>query len=163
MLLVIFLRFNAMKKPWKKCIINGCSATVNPRNKQNKCPRCKTRWYRNTHPLKYYFNKLRSRTKERGHEFSLTFEQYHSFCLNTDYHKLKGKTSLSLSVDRINGREGYHASNIRAITLSNNSRKEWVPYFRKQNQQPDAEDIAAAEAAMAASMDESENQNQNEN
>lgn len=151
------------KIPWKRCVWHGCRNPVNPNHHANKCPRCQSRWFRKTHPLKYFFNKLKQRAKERRHEFTLTFGQYESFCLNTDYHKLKGKTSLSLSIDRKDGKRGYHADNIQAITLRENTRKEYVPYFREQKYQPDADDIRAAEAAMAESMGENQNNEPNEN
>lgn len=74
------------------------------------------------------------RAKERGKEFSLTYAQYEAFAINTDYAKLKGKTSLSLSVDRVDDKLGYHWWNIKAITLRENTRKQYanIPAWMKE-------------------------------
>lgn len=144
----------AKKMPWKRCAWHGCRNLVNPKNHQNKCPRCQSRWLKKHHPLKYYFGKLRRRAKERGKDFSLTFEQYRTFCLNTDYHKLKGKSSISLSIDRKDDKQGYHAWNIQAISLRENTRKQYVPFFAKQsantNYEPSPEELEEIQRAIDA-------------
>lgn len=90
------------------------------------CSRCRTRRFKDAHPLRYSFKKLKDRALERGKDFGLTFEQYRAFAEKTDYARMKGKTSLSLSIDRIENSRGYHANNIRAITLRENSRKSFT-------------------------------------
>lgn len=77
--------------------------------------------------MEYAFAKLRTRAKERGHEFTLTFADYQAFVTSTDYWAKRGKTKLSLSIDRIDDARGYHADNIRAVTLSFNSRRRFAP------------------------------------
>jgi hypothetical protein len=77
--------------------------------------------------MEYAFAKLRSRAKERGREFTLTFAEYQAFATTTDYWAKRGKTKLSLSIDRIDDARGYHADNIRAVTLSFNSRRRFAP------------------------------------
>lgn len=54
--------------------------------------------------------------------FDLTFAQYAHFAAQTGYASLKGKSSMCLSIDRINPALGYTASNIRAIRLGTNVR-----------------------------------------
>jgi hypothetical protein len=66
---------------------------------------------------------LKQRAHERGKDFTLTREQYIEFAVKTNYAKMKGKTSMSLTIDRIDNNQGYHVWNIRCITLSENSRK----------------------------------------
>ena len=112
-----------MASKWKKCVVKGCRQAVGPRCHRNKCAKHHYHQWRDNHSLKCAFHHLRKRAKERGKDFSLTFEQYRDFAIKTDYARLKGKTSLSLSIDRINNDHGYHAWNIRAITLRENSRK----------------------------------------
>jgi hypothetical protein len=73
------------------------------------CPKCKIRAWNERHPLERAFHNLRSHAKERGKDFSLTFEQFRSFALNTDYMKRKGRTTLSFQIDRKDNKEGYHA------------------------------------------------------
>ncbi|MEI6730926.1 MAG: hypothetical protein WCL30_06665 [Pseudomonadota bacterium] len=115
------------------CLTDFCRRTVSKATEKSPyCYHCRFLKFKNKNPLRYSFGNLRRRAAQRGKDFSLTFEQYRSFCLNTDYHKLKGKTSLSLSIDRIKNSEGYHASNIAAISLRENSRKQFVPYFARQ-------------------------------
>jgi hypothetical protein len=84
-----------------------------------------------SHPLQRAFHNLRTHAKERGKDFSLTFTEFVVFAERTDYMQRKGKTSLSLSIDRIDNSKGYSASNIQAISLRENSRKQWVPYFKE--------------------------------
>jgi hypothetical protein len=90
------------------------------------CSRCRSRRWKEKFPLHYSFKNLRVRAKQRGKTFTLTREFYVEFALKTDYHKLKGKTSLSLSIDRIDNRRGYEPGNIRAITLRENSRRQFT-------------------------------------
>jgi len=59
----------------------------------------------------------------------LTLDEYKRFAISTDYASMKGKTSVSLSCDRIENGLGYHAWNLKAITLQENSRKQFVAYF----------------------------------
>ena len=119
----------------------GCRARVNPRHHRNKCAKHHYHQWRDGHPLKCSFAHLRARAKERGKDFSLTFLQYQEFAIKTDYARMKGKTSLSLSIDRLFDDQGYHFWNIRAITLRENSRKLFtrMPEFMKA-------EIRAAEA-----------------
>ncbi len=113
----------------KKCVTKRCRGFVTRAAHSDKCPRCRWEWFKEKHPLAYSFGNLRRRAKQRGIAFSLTFDEYQRFAIGTDYASMKGKTSLSLSIDRIEGSCGYHAWNIAAISLSENSRKQWVDYF----------------------------------
>lgn len=83
--------------------------------------------------MKYFYKVLRSNAKRRGHAFTLTFEQYEKFAIETGYAELKGKTKHSLSIDRRDPSRGYHADNIRAVSLSLNSRLQWanIPQWLK--------------------------------
>jgi len=76
-----------------------------------------------------HFLDLKNRAKQRGHEFTITFEQYLNFWTTSGYAEKHGKTGESLSVDRIENALGYHFWNIQPLLLSSNSRKSFVPYF----------------------------------
>lgn len=115
------------------CETPFCRGLVNRKTEKNIiCSACKRARWKANNPLRYAFGNLRRRAKQRGKEFTLTFDQYKHFAESTDYHKLKGKSSLSLSVDRIDDRAGYEWWNIQAITLRENTRKQFVPFFARQ-------------------------------
>jgi len=67
---------------------------------------------------------LKDNSKRRGIFFDLTFEQFESFCVETEYLHKVGKSKMSYSVDRIIEEKGYTAGNLQALTLSDNSKKE---------------------------------------
>lgn len=118
---------------WKKrCSFPRCTRRRGRRT--SCCPKHNWQRYKEKYPLRYAFQKLRARAAERGHAFTLTFEQYEQFAIKTNYATLKGKSSQSLSVDRIDPKRGYHADNIRAITLRENSRRQFtnMPEWMKE-------------------------------
>ena len=141
---------SAIKKP-KKCHTPNCRKFVTGGARSHYCSNCRTKHWRAKYPLHYYFNKLKQRAKERGKEFELTREQYIYFAKSTNYAKLKGKTSTSLSIDRIKNDGPYAWWNIQAITLRQNSRKEHVPFWQQQHNityKPTEEEIKEAEMAV---------------
>ena len=87
----------------------------------------RNRNWRERHPITYTFAKIRNRARERGHAFTLTIDEFREFVAKTDYMEKKGKTALSLSINRIRNDEGYHKDNINAVTLSENSRLRNAP------------------------------------
>jgi hypothetical protein len=89
------------------------------------CRKCTTKRYRERNPLKYWYDTLKMNARRRGKAFTLTLEQFSEFCKHTGYNELKGKTANSLSIDRIRDVDGYHADNIRAITLSENTKRQY--------------------------------------
>lgn len=115
-----------------KCSHRGCWRKVRRSEHSDKCYKHRIAAFREKHPLKYSFGNLRKRAKQRGVPFHLTFEQYEAFAVRTDYAKLKGKSSLSLSVDRIENSLGYWPWNLSAISLRENSRKNYIPFFQQQ-------------------------------
>ena len=117
---------NAKKRP-TRCQTKFCLGIAMPNAHSPFCARCRMRRFKAAHPLQYSFGKLRARAKERGHEFSLTFEDYCEFAKTTGYDKLKGKTAQSLSINRKNPSLGYEKTNVEAVTLSMNSRLRYAP------------------------------------
>ncbi|MDE2103690.1 MAG: hypothetical protein KGL39_41010 [Patescibacteria group bacterium] len=135
------------------CLTPRCRGKVNKKKEHSPyCSKCRRLRWKEKFPLHYSFSKLKFRAAERGKEFALTRDEYISFAIKTDYARMKGKTSLSLSIDRVDNSRGYSADNIRAITLQSNSRRQFVPYFAHQieneSYQPTAEEIAAIEAQL---------------
>ena len=90
----------------------------------NICYTCSKRRYRNKYPLRAAFMDLRTNAKRRNKEFTLTLSQFELFCIKTKYLQGKGKTKDSFSIDRKDDSKGYTLSNIRILTLGENSRKE---------------------------------------
>ena len=110
------------RKHPNKCITRFCR---NNRYKTRKiCPKCQSRLYKERNPLRYHFNITKQAAKQRKKDWSLTFDEYSAFCHKTNYIKLKGKTPTSLTIDRIDPREGYHAWNVRAMTHAENSARQ---------------------------------------
>jgi hypothetical protein len=83
----------------RKCATKYCRRRVQKSEKSPICSRCRARRWKERYPLRYSFNKLRWRAKERGHAFKLTFEQYERFALASGYAENKGKTAESFSID----------------------------------------------------------------
>ena len=112
-----------------KCKTKYCR---NEKKKGHYCHKCAHKRQREKSPLnmmKHTFNNLRGNARRRGHDFELTFGEFQLFCERTGYMDGKGKKSTSLSVDRINPKEGYYLDNLQVLSLSDNSRKRWVDYF----------------------------------
>lgn len=114
-----------------KCITSGCRNKH--RVKKRYCGYCVTKKYRQDHPIRYAYMTLRDNAKRRKKFFDLTFEQFSAFVAKNNYMELKGRTAQSLSIDRERNELGYTATNIRAITLSENDKKRnYVDYPGKQ-------------------------------
>ena len=121
----------SVQKYPRKCATKRCAGVVASRAcKTNKCPKCNWKIYVKNNPLGAAFKTIRNHAKERNKEFTLTISQFKAFAEKTDYLKRKGKTSLSLQIDRVDDTKGYHFWNIQGITLRENTRKKFVPYFR---------------------------------
>lgn len=103
-----------------KCITKFCTRKVKAKG---LCARCYNRYQRKNNPILYAYQTLKDNSKRRGKDFLLTLEEFTQFCIKTDYIKGKGKKSESYSIDRIDNTKGYLVSNIRILTLSENSRK----------------------------------------
>lgn len=109
-----------------KCATKFCLGHTTKSGRSRYCSKCRSIRWRDKFPLHYSFKNLRVRAKQRGKEFTLTRDEYVCFAVKTDYAKMKGKTSLSLSLDRIDDSRGYSKDNIQAITLRENSRKQFT-------------------------------------
>ena len=81
------------------------------------------REWKRKNPIKYFYSKLKYRAAERGHEFTLTLEEWSKFVSEHDLLAKRGKTATSLSVDRHDPRKGYSYDNLRVMTLSENASK----------------------------------------
>lgn len=103
----------------KKCKTKHCRNTT----KGSFCTTCHVRNHRKKDPIRYAYQTLKDNSKRRGKEFTLTLEEFKTFCVHTDYITGKGKSKESYSIDRVDNTKGYTIDNIRVITLSENSKK----------------------------------------
>src|SRR6185295_3426400 len=83
----------------RKCATKYCRGRTSPTQHSPFCPKCRSRHWRETHPVAYFFNKLRYRAKERGWDFSLARDQFEILWRQKGLNG--GKTKFSLTFDRI--------------------------------------------------------------
>lgn len=74
-------------------------------------------------PVRYAFNNLRNRAKQRNKLFTITLDQFREWCYKYEYIDYKGIKSESYTVDRIYEDLGYHADNIQPKQKGDNIRK----------------------------------------
>lgn len=110
-----------MQRKIKKKKCSNCGRLYSEKRKM--CSTCRMQKSRQAHPLKYIFLNIKHNAKRRGKEWLLTFDEFVTFCNVTSYDQFRGRSALSLSIDRIRNWEGYKADNIRAITVHENSSK----------------------------------------
>lgn len=89
----------------------------------NYCGSCRSRRWRENHPIEYSYYNLKHRAEERGIPFHLTRKEFKGWCEKTGYHLLKAKSANGMSVDRIREKDPYQLNNLQMLTLSENSRK----------------------------------------
>ena len=73
--------------------------------------------------ISYIYSHRKQRAKERGHEWSITLENFRQWCEWTGYHLDTGRTPESLSIDRKLNAHGYHVWNIACVPYGANSAK----------------------------------------
>lgn len=138
------------KSKFKKCETRYCRGVATKSGRSPYCAKCRSSRWRAKHPITAHFHDLRNRAKQRGHEFTLTLADYEQFWHSSGYAEKHGKTAASLSIDRIDPSKGYIPGNVRAITLSENSRRQFVPYFKNKAQEEAA--IAEAQAHVSEAL-----------
>lgn len=89
----------------------------------NYCSSCRSRLWRERHPIDASYYNLKHRAKERGIPFKLTRKEFTEWCEETRYHELKARCATGMSVDRIREYDPYQRDNLQMLTLSENSRK----------------------------------------
>jgi hypothetical protein len=73
--------------------------------------------------MRYAYDVLKMNAKRRKKPFTITFEYFEKFCIETNYIAGKGRSRKSYSVDRIRNELGYVPGNLRVLTLEDNARK----------------------------------------
>ncbi len=79
--------------------------------------------WRKNNPLKYAYSNLKSNSKRRGKEFTITYDQFEQFCHECEMLTGKGRIRKGYTVDRIENDKGYTYDNIQKLTRVQNSKK----------------------------------------
>src|SRR5690242_8318139 len=96
------------------------------------CSTCRSRKARMSDPVRYSFNNLRNRAKQRGLVFTITLEQFRDWCHKVKYIGFKGRSSESFTIDRIHNDLGYHIDNIQVMTKGANVKKYFSYDYRSK-------------------------------
>lgn len=88
------------------------------------CPKCSKRQTRANNPIRELYVGLKHSATRRKINFDLSFSDFISFCVETNYTDRNYKTKTELTcVDRIDPSKGYTYDNIQLITNGQNVAK----------------------------------------
>ena len=73
--------------------------------------------------MKAAFIAHRDNAKRRGKEYTLTFDDFCKFAIESTYYVNKGRSAISLHIDRVNETKGYTVDNIQVLSNQENVRK----------------------------------------
>jgi ribosomal protein L19 len=96
--------------------------------KGKHCVTCRVRKHRAADPVKYAYNNIKNRAKQRGLAFTITLEDFRRFCIKTKFIAGKGRSAESYTIDRIYNNVGYHIDNIQVLKKGDNVRKYYLSY-----------------------------------
>jgi hypothetical protein len=147
----------ARKKKLGLCARYGC---LKPAGKKKKyCPCHHHQALKRRDPISYIYSHRKQRAKARGHEWTLTLENFRDWCEWTGYHHNTGRTSESASIDRRLNQYGYHVWNLACVPLGANAAKYTHGYGGEYHLGADAryhyEPASAADAAYYAAAEAS--------
>ena len=112
----------AKKKAGLFCCAYACSN--DPIHKKGGlCHKHYSRKIRETDPVLARYGQFKGNAKKRRKDFSITLEEFRSFCDRTGYIITKGRRGKAATIDRRCNSQGYHIWNIQILTLSQNSSK----------------------------------------
>lgn len=107
------------------CQAKGCTRRV---KYGTLCSTCRSRKSRLADLERYAYNTLHSNATRRNKEFTLTLGYFRKVCVKSQYIAGKGRSSYSLTVDRIREDLGHHDYNIQVIPNADNIRKRYLEY-----------------------------------
>lgn len=104
------------------CSTEGCK---NETKGRKLCSTCRSRKTRAADPERYAYNNVKNRARKADIPFTISIEYFRQFCYEYDYIDNKGRTSKSMTVDRIEeGRlPGYVEGNIQGLEKGLNVKK----------------------------------------
>ncbi len=119
---------------YKTHVVRGiCSAKYCKNKCKSKlCGTCRSRKARLADPVRYAFNNLRNRAKQRGVIFTITLAQFRDWCTKVTYIGFAGRSSESFTIDRKHNDVGYHIDNIQVLTKRDNIKKYFFYDYRSK-------------------------------
>jgi hypothetical protein len=115
------------RRLWQ-CIFLGCQNHLSSIRTVPYCRYCYTKMWRHRNPLRYKYQNLKNRAKQREIPFELTFSEYLASMSRQgitlrDFFKTDDEGfHLTMSLDREKEDQPYRFDNVRWVTLSENSR-----------------------------------------
>jgi hypothetical protein len=104
-----------------RCCLQNC--TTKAGNRKVYCERHAHAIRKVFDPVGYIYSHRKQRAKQRGHEWSITLDNWRDWCAFNRYHELTGRTAASMSIERKDSAHGYHIWNIATLTLGQNAAK----------------------------------------
>lgn len=119
-----------LKKHIKKgtCSVQNCTNKC----KGKMCSTCRARKSRLADPVRYAFNNLKNRAKQRNVIFTITLEDFRKWCRKIKYIGFAGRSSESYTIDRRYNDLGYHIDNIQVLTKVDNIKKYFMYDWRSK-------------------------------
>jgi hypothetical protein len=111
----------ARKRKAGLCARYGCLSKAGSHKKY--CHRHHHQALKERDPISHIYSDRKQRAKARGHEWTITLENFRQWCEYTNYHHLKGRRPSAASIDRKLSQYGYHIWNIASIPYGANSAK----------------------------------------
>ena len=113
------------------------------RNKTNStyCSTCRSKKSRERDLVKYAFTSLRNNAKRRGIIFTITLEQFKTFCSKVNYIGFAGRSSENYTIDRIHNDIGYHIDNIQVMEKGKNVKKYFYYDYREKQVRYEREEV----------------------
>lgn len=110
------------KKIGKYCCAYSCVNKPNPK-KGGLCDKHYARKRRETNPVETRYLQFRTNANRRKKEFTITLDQFRSFCNRTGYIIKKGNRGMNATIDRRCNTHGYHIWNIQLLSHRENCGK----------------------------------------
>lgn len=110
------------------CTARGCANKC----KGKLCNTCRCRKSRIEDPVRYAFNNLKNRAKQRGVVFTITLDQFRDWCTKVTYIGFSGRSSESFTIDRKHNDVGYHIDNIQVMKKVDNIKKYFYYDYRSK-------------------------------
>lgn len=111
-----------------RCSVKHCTNKC----KGKMCNTCRCRKSRIEDPVRYAYNNLKNRAKQRGVIFTITLDQFRVWCKKVEYIGFAGRSSESYTIDRKHNDIGYHIDNIQAMTKADNIKKFFTYDYRSK-------------------------------
>jgi hypothetical protein len=111
------------KLSFRCCSVPGCGKPVFAHDKGRKCSCCRMRHWREMHPVRAMYHKVKWSAKLRDIPFKLTFAEFCEFDDVTDYVAQRTLAGEDITIDRVKELIGYERNNLQVLTRGENSAK----------------------------------------